>query len=622
MNWQRRPQTATRWFFFTLLIVSLAACGTTPASPTAQPAPTSAPAIAPTAAPTQPPPTEAAPTQAPPTAAPTEAAPTQAPATQPAAAGAESTITIVIPEDPPSFDPIINDTGYDALVKNMVLLGLTGIDADGKIYPQLAAELPTEANGDVVINQDKSTMDVTWKLRTDVNWADGEPVTADDVVFTYQAITDPKNGTWTEGLDYVTGMDKVDDHTVVIHFNAIYPSYQTFFGGVHGAIWPKHYCKADQGFIAWDCARTPLSDGPYMLKDWVAGDHLTLVKNPKYYQAGKPQIDKIIVKTVPDAAVRETMLKQGDADVIMWTTEQIVNDLAADPNVKVSVAPTSRFVMRLFMNLAAKGSTDPDKNPNPFLKDVRVRQAIRMAIDVDAISKAVWHGYGAPVWTEFHRPPYQCDIARPKYDPEAAKALLEKAGWTDPKGTGVRECHGCQNAKAGEQMKMDLNIYSEYGEPLQLTQQLIGEMLGKVGIQVELSSIQGSVMWADSASGGTEQTGNFNIDLYDDGYKGTDPAPYLRQYYSSASAVPDQGWNVGRWKNAEFDALLEQTNTLDEQKRKEVFCQMAKILDNEVPEILLFATINADAYSTRLAGIQSNINDVVSWNIADWTLTK
>jgi peptide/nickel transport system substrate-binding protein len=129
-------------------------------------------------------------------------------------------------------------------------------------------------------------------------------------------------------------------------------------------------------------------------------------------------------------------------------------------------------------------------------------------------------------------------------------------------------------------------------------------------------------MWADSASGGTEQTGNFNIDLYDDGYDGTDPAPYLRKYYSSAAAEPDQGWNVGRWKNADFDALLEKTNTLDEQTRKEAFCQMAKILDDEVPEILLFATINADAYSTRLAGVVSNINDVVSWNIADWTLAK
>jgi peptide/nickel transport system substrate-binding protein len=122
--------------------------------------------------------------------------------------GEERSITIVIPEDPPSFNAAISDSGYDALVMHMTLLGMAGIDPDGKVYPELAAELPTVENGGVVVDDNAGTMDVTWKMRTDVNWADGTPVTADDVIFTYKAIIDPNTGFWIPGIDLVSGVDK------------------------------------------------------------------------------------------------------------------------------------------------------------------------------------------------------------------------------------------------------------------------------------------------------------------------------------------------------------------------------------------------------------------------------
>jgi len=532
------------------------------------------------------------------------------------------TIVIVIPEDPYNFNAAIGDTGYDALVMHMTMLGLTGIDPDGTIYPQLAAELPNIDNGEVVVDEEAYTMDVTWKLRSDVMWADGTPVTADDVVFTYEAITNPETGTWIEGIDYVEGVEKIDDHTVVVHFNTLYPGYLTLFGGEKIVIWPQHFCSADQGFTAWDCGRDPLSDGPYILKEWTTGDHLAFERNPKYYEAAKPQVPNVIVKIVPDATVRVTMMREGDADVLMWATEQVADELKNEANVKVSISHTGRWVMRLFMNLAAKGSTDPLADPNPYLSDVRVRQAIRMAIDVDTISSSVFRGYGTPVWTEFFRDPYKCDIHRPKFDVEGAKVLLGQAGWTDQDGDGVRECHGCGTAAEDTPMSIELIGYSEYGEPLTLTQQLIAEMLGRIGIHLDLSTVQGSVLWADFASGGIEQRGNFNIDIYDDGYSGVDPTDFIYQYYHSASATPDNGWNIGRWMDEDFDALLDSAYTLDEAGRKDLFCQMAQILDDELPQILLFTTINADAYATRLSGVQANVNSVVTWNVADWIIVK
>ena len=553
-------------------------------------------------------PTEVKPPEATPTVIPTEAPTAQK----------ETSIVIVIPEDPPSFNAVVEDTGYDGLVMNLVMIGLTGVDPDGKIYPELAAELPTIENGGVVVDENAGTMDVTWKLRQDVLWADGTPVTADDVVFTWDAIKNPETGIWVRGSDYVDSIEKIDNYTVVFHYSSVYPGYLIQLGGDQLGVWPKHYCNADQGFVSWDCGRQPLSDGPFMLEEWVEGDHMSFVRNPKFYQAGKPYIDRVIIRIVPDVTVRKTMLENGDADVIMWTTEQIAAELKNNPNVVLSQSPNSRWVMRLFPNEAAKGTMDPAATPHPILADVRVRQAIRMAVDVDTLSQKIFNGYGVPVWTEFYREPYQCDIPRPLYDPAKAAALLEEAGWKDTNGDGLRECHGCKYGKEGDLMTMELITYSEYGEPLVLSQQLIAEDLSKIGMQFQLTVMEGSVLWADSASGGIEQTGNFDMDLWDDGYSGTDPTDFLWELYHTDAAEPGMGWNIVRWKNEQFDTLLNEAYTLDETKRKDVFCQMAKIMDAEVPNILLFSTLNADAHSVRLEGVLSNINDLVTWNVADW----
>jgi len=347
---------------------------------------------------------------------------------------------------------------------------------------------------------------------------------------------------------------------------------------------------------------------------------MIFVRNPNYYKAGKPVIDQVIVRIVPDATVRKTMLLQGDADVDVWTTEPIVNDLKDKPNVQVSISPYPRWVLRLFFNLAAKGTVDPVATPHPILSDLRVRQAIRMAVDVDTISTQIFYGYGTPVWTELFRPPYACDIPRPKYDPQAAAALLESAGWIDQDGDGVRECHGCLNAEEGTPMEMELITYAEFGEPMTLSQQLIAEMLGKIGIKFQLTVVEGSVLWATAEEGGIEQLGNFDVDLWDDGYSGTDPTDFLWELYSDDAAEPDYGWNIGRWINDDFNALLDQAYTLDEAVRKDLFCQMAAILDEQVPSILMFSVINAEAHSTRLEGLQSTTFDMVTWNAEDWSV--
>ncbi|CAG0978980.1 Oligopeptide-binding protein AppA [Anaerolineales bacterium] len=533
----------------------------------------------------------------------------------------QKSITIIIPEDPPSFNPVITDTGYDALVMELVMLGLSDITPEGNVFPELAAELPTIENGEVVMDEDAGTMKVTWKMRQNVQWADGKPVTADDVIFTYNAITNPETGGWIAGIDYIDSVEKVDDYTFTINYNSIYTGYLTQFGGEQVVVWPAHYCDASQGFSSWECARKPLSNGPFILSEWVTGDHMTFVRNDNYFEKGKPQIDTITVRIVPDQSVRKTMLINGDADLDMWTTEQMIHDLKNEPNVEVSLSPHARWVMRIFFNLAAKGTTDPVATPHPILSDLRVRQAIRAAIDVDTIAKEFFLDYAKPAWTEFFRPPYVCNnIERPKFEPAASAKLLDEAGWKDTDGDGVRECRGCQTAEEGYVMEMEFITYAEYGEPLELTQQLIAEELGKLGIKLNLTVVEGSVLWAASTDGGIEQNGNFDMDIWDDGYAGIDPTDYLWSYYSSEATVPDIGYNYGRWSNEQFDTLLGEVYTLDEEVRKQKFCEMAEVLEAELPELLLFTATNGDAHSVRLQGVESSTNDLVTWNSADWTL--
>ena len=550
---------------------------------------------------------------------------TQAPAAEAPAAEEpeeETSIVILIPEDPTGFNGLVTDTGYEQALMELTLLGLTDLDPEGNFLLELATEIPTIENGGVVMDEDAWTMDVTWKLRDDVVWADGEPVTADDVIFTWNAIADPDGGIWAEGLDYTDSIEKIDDYAFVVHYNTVYPNYRIQFGGENFGVWPEHYCDASQGFVSWDCNREPLSSGPYVLEEWVTGDHLSLVRNPAYYEEGKPHIDRIIVQVVPEQSVSKTMMLEGDADLHIWPRESVADDYKAASNVNLSVSPSTRWVMRLIPNLAARGTVDPVENPHPILSDVRVRQAMRMAIDVDTIVDEIFLGYSEPTWTEFFRPPYICDIAKPEYNPTAAAALLEEAGWTDQDGDGIRECHGCLNAEEGYPMSMEFAIYAEYGEELELTQQLIAEMLGDIGIDLALSMVEGTILWADYESGGIEQQGNFDLNMWDDGYPGIDPTDQIWYFYYSEAAEPDYGWNVSRWLNEDADALIDETYYLDEEYRQEMFCELAALLDAEVPQILLFSVFDGAGYSARLEGVQATVNDLVTWNVADWKIAE
>jgi peptide/nickel transport system substrate-binding protein len=397
-------------------------------------------------------------------------------------------------------------------------------------------------------------------------------------------------------MDYTDGIEKVDDYTILVHYNTVYPAYQEQFGGYYLAIWPEHYCTGE-GVTTWDCNHDPLSNGPYLLEEWVEGDHLTFVRNPDYYEEGKPGIDKIYMRIVPDESVRKEMLVQGEADVDFWIIQNVLDAYEAEDHINVSFSAFGRWLVRLWPNQAEKGYIDAAEHPHPIFSDVRVRQAMRMAIDVDAIVEGVWgtEGLVEAVWTDFYREPWLCDVAKPEYDLEGAKALLEEAGWTDTDGDG---------------------------ETLELAHQLIAEDLAELGMATDLGVVQGSILWDTYEAGGLEQTGNFELNMWDDGYPGTQITDFLWSYFHTDAQEPDWGWNVERWSNEEFDALLDEAYSLDEEYRAELYCDMAEILAEELPCIPLFASTDATGFNARINGVVHNGNDLITWNVADWVIVE
>ena len=392
------------------------------------------------------------------------------------------------------------------------------------------------------------------------------------------------------------------------------------------AIFPEHYCDAEQGYLYWDCNDEPLSNGPYLLEEWVRSDHLTFVRNPTYFEEGKPYIDKVFVMIVPDASVRKTMMVEGAADIDWGVTSEVGDELEPLEYLNVSTAPVTRWLTQIWINQAARGQIDPETGlpttPHPVLSDVRVRQAMRMAIDVDGIIEGIWPGGSTNhVWTEFFRPPYDiCDIPKPVVDPAAASALLEEAGWTDTDGDGVRECHGCTTgAPEGHVMSLEFSIAGEWATQ-ELAQQLIGEDLEAVGFDIRLNILDRVLIWDTFEAGGIEQNADFDINMWSDGYPGIDPTDYLWVYYNTEAMIPDWGWNINRWSNEDFDALLDEAYTIDEEYRTEIFCELAQILDDELPSIPLFDGPDVVIYNNRISGVMATTNALVDWNIADWKL--
>lgn len=515
---------------------------------------------------------------------------------------------------------------FDA--SRLILEPLAHMGPDGKPIAALAAEVPTVANGGV--SSDFTT--VTWKLKPNIKWSDGTDFTSADVVFTYNYIKDEKTAATTANIaDGVKSVTAVDKLTVKVTYTETNPNfYQIFVSGLGNIIQEKQF-KDYIGAKAKDAPgnQAPVGTGPYKVVQFKPDDVVTYAINDTYREANKPYFKTVTFKGGGDAtSAARAVFQTGESDY-SWNLQveaTILNPMIQASDSKgVFVSAVSPNVERILINrtnpdpaLGAKRG-EPDQ-PHPFLADLKVRQALAMAIDRKPIADLYGGGLAGEATCNIvtgvpeYASPNTASASICKFDLAAANKLLDDAGWL--KGAdGVR-------AKGGKPMSI---IYQTTVNPLrQKEQAIVKDGWEKLGIKVELKSVAAGTFFSSGESPDTAAKFFTDVEMFTNGAESPDPTNYLSGWTSQeikTSAGKWSGNNYERWSNKSFDDMYASLKKeTDPAKRRDLIIKMNDLLVTDVVIIPLVARKSpVSGVSKQLKGIKANPWDSEMWNIADWT---
>ena len=360
-----------------------------------------------------------------------------------------------------------------------------------------------------------------------------------------------------------------------------------------------------------------VATGPFVVKSWASGDTLTLDHNPNYREPGKPYLDEVVVKFTPSKDAEFQALAAGDIDAAYFLDPTYLPQLATLADVGVDPAPNG--VYELFANTSC--SSGPQQGdpacPHPVLGDVRVRQAIELSID----KQALVHGLladkvkpaGSPLLTAG---PYGVDLPPSEFSPDKAQQLLDQAGWIV----------GSDGVRHKGEVRAHLTLLNAAGNTLsEQTAQVIEADLQLVGIETDTREVPGGVLLGGFAGKSPLNLGNFDLAVIVRTVP-MDPQAYLYGQYAS-DQVPNQqrqaGSNWERIEDPNLDhSLAAAGNSLDDTQRQAAYVSAAELIHADEAVVPLFPYLVVDARKTYLQGWQTNVNDMVTWNIQDWWLAK
>ena len=375
--------------------------------------------------------------------------------------------------------------------------------------PEPTAEPPTEVPPVEPTEAPAPAMVLTIKLNQDAMWSDGTPVTAEDYVFTYEMTMDDGNIGVQSRYPFDPFVDSfvaLDDYTIQISLNQVYGGW---VNGLNLNPLPKHILGPiyeAEGSIddaEWNWNPT-VGTGPFVLTEWASASHLAFEANPNYWR-GAPKLDKLFIRIVPDDEAQMAALATGDADVGVYLTAADKPDIDAMGNVEL-VSVSSGWVESWFFNIISEelGAANGLQPGHVALQDKRVRQAIAMGMNRQLIIDELFYGLYEIPGTFWYDSPYENpDIDPWPFDPEAAMALLDEAGWIDSNGDGTRDKDGVElviqySTTAG-------NVNRE------ATGVLAQQMLSEIGVGVEILNYSYDVIWNSFGDGGPVALGQYDI---------------------------------------------------------------------------------------------------------------
>jgi peptide/nickel transport system substrate-binding protein len=470
--------------------------------------------------------------------------------------------------DPVTLNPTLTTTVQAIYVTSMVMNALVAHDLSLNPIPDLARSWTISDDG----------LTIRFDLVRNATWHDGKPFTSADVKFTFDEALIKYHPLGKTAYAAVESIQTPDPHTVVFRFKHSAPAFMNIIGAYAGTIIPKHLYEGT------DLTKNPLNaqpvgTGPFRFKEWVKGSHIALERNPNYFKAGKPYLDRIVVKVVPDPGARMVAFEAGELDYLPYfgTPLHEVPRIQRMPDSEVTFAPGFSSIFMLWFNLR--------KAP---LSDLRVRQAIAHAVDRQAILDKAAFGVGklasGPIasgtkWA-FHPnlPRYARDLAR-------ANRLLDEAGYRrGPDGT-----------------RFKISLLSDAAGVGPATGEIVREQLREVGIALELRPMEAAAFY-------DRMFVQWDYDMaFQEAATGPDPAIGVARLYITSNIRRVPFTNGTGYSNPEADDLFAQgAKEPSVAKRGAIYRKLQEILVRDLPMIWLWEQAYPVAYKKRFAEVVSS----------------
>jgi peptide/nickel transport system substrate-binding protein len=425
---------------------------------------------------------------------------------------------------------------------------------------------------------------ITYHLRKDVRFSDGTPLTAEDARWSIDAINNPANNVQSRyGYDRIAKAEAPNPTTLVLHLKEPFAPLLTLVEAPQGfPIFPEHVLGKypDFNHVAFDSK--PIGSGPYVVDSWKRGDRVVMHANP-YYVGGKPPIEHVTIRFVPDAAAAANMLQAHEAGLYFNAQDYSQYPLLQSiQGYHVYSTPVAGVGAIIFNTQSAP------------IRDPRVRRALAQAIDIPAVVRKAYRGAvdaaspgtGLFFWA-YDKKAYP-DL---RYDPAAAKRVL-----------------------AGRNLNLQLVIQA--GTPGDaIVANTVVQYERAAGVNVTIKQFNISQFVAPAAEGGPVYGGKFDMALYPF-VNGTDPD--TTDQFACAN-VPPHGYNKSRLCDPQVDALLAAGRaTFDPEKRKAIYSKLEARLSELLPYALIYQRREVDTADTRLQGISPSI-DSLFWNAGTWS---
>lgn len=455
-------------------------------------------------------------------------------------------LSAIVNPEPPNLNVAMQQVAVTQLVAGKIYESLLTYSTDLKPMPSLAKSWD--------VSDDRLTY--TFHLQPHVMWHDGVPFTSADVVYSYKEILSKTPRTRTL-MAFVQSIEAPDANTVVFKLKTPYSAFLFAFDIGGGAILPKHIYEGTE-LAKNPHNNAPIGTGPFKFKHWERGSYIELVKNDKYWKKGRPYLDGITYRIIPDAASRRLALEQG-------TVQQgWLKDIEPFDVKRLEKSPNIKFNDKGFEYWASMSWIEFNEGKKPF-DDKRFRQAVMYAIDRDFLANKIMFGTATVATGPINHNTrfYDSNVKKYPHDTKKAIALLDEMG-LKPDAQGVR-------------VKVGL-IPLPYGETDRRIGEYLKQSLSKVGIAVNIESTD--------IGGWVSRVGNWDYDMAVNGvFQYGDPAiGVARTYVSSNIKKGLMFTNTSQYRNPKVDELFEQAASAPtDEERQKLYTEVQQVLVEDVP---------------------------------------